>query len=1324
MSKFNEILMLNIMKKSYFRYAVVLLLSMLLAPLSLQAQNVTIGPNNGSLITGQAGGNVDDSGIKRGMASMWRHEQLSLMMTTSDIANLTGAGELQDPSCAIDVYNGNLIIGAGQTQTFMVVSLPKGYRITGYRLVLQPNISGTIQLHPGKDSWNIGTNDQLSFYETPAWSSGSPYGNNTHSTQLNCPDAIATAHEIGNESNTVMRNDSEANRAREFVIERTSMTPDDMTNQLHFFFARGSSEYAVTIKSFELRFTAQGTFTAEVLPIKSGESTDYITSPFATSKMDVGKIVEKNGLYTYDYTTVRDLIAYTHLYQDNAISGGIPSHKSDGPKNIHPVEVDGEESFAFGNDTYFIEPPVTMNTASGIKDQPIGYRIVGAKFDYKWGTKTEATTNQVPTQCQITCRGGNTDSAGNPGSLSTNGRTTYYLNSYLMFTTTPYTWEMDDLGNIGIGLDTEYPQFLSCFGEGASRQLSLGSSANGDAAQWNLRRAADGSLYYYSDGGNSYRLYAARFQEGSPYHTRGVVTTGNLPNNCVWVSSTTSENGTVSIPAFNPGGYTLKIYGTDKDTPIQTIEVNGPEDVGSYTTPKLNNDAVKFSIEGLTEDDPATTDVDESTLALVNVTLQMEALNPYINKMDIVCESEEDPDTHKKLELVQTFTANDFAVSGGKFIFYIPTDYNRHDLTFTFRDLYSQYGDESYGGTGNARCSFVTSPYFQAFDGYAGNATSIEDAGYDMNDATDAGLYDNRYSPEIKSTTKIYTSVAGNIRFKFNNAEDITGGGDDKYLEEYPFSVSKYIGSEDPDGSDKTGEFNQIIMNASKEDQKSGIYYVFTADETRYNIAPTTAWEHRSYAFYRMDIDLVARNYIPRLEWTKVYDQTLYVDKDKDGKEFAAENPMWGLTLRANDTDAAHQQFTVEGGYLSVKEIVDAINGVEGQECDGAAIGEAGAPESMNQVLYIDGSKLLSIVSSAGDYSLQALKDRLAPNGLIYLPENMTSTADNFAYKTSSGAFVAGKNIVLTDRQPFYAPYDIQVDASQKVEYKRQITNDKNGKVASATIILPFNIKVDSEGQHTNADETSPAFSLHQMQATNCLTNVAPEGQEGAEEYVYFPVIQAASATSPNKPYLVKVINPGDDENVSFVASQTGALVKATTSMDAASYTFTGESASGTVSASETAQHGTAGTYQFTAYGSYSGKKVAKDANNVVFYFAKNMFLSTQELNKPYLNVAPFRSYYASVAPTGAKLSTLSIIFGEGEGNADAIRDLRVKEADLAVQAGRGTLTIASKADNNVRVSGINGISRYNLNMKAGDVKTVSVPAGIYVVNGVKILVK
>ena len=1265
MSKFNEILMLNIMKKSYFRYAVVLLLSMLLAPLSLQAQNVTIGPDNGSLITGQAGGNSQDSGIGRGMASMWRHEQLSLTMTTSDIANLTGSGELQDPSCAIDVYNGNLIIGAGQTQTFVVVSLPKGYRITGYRLVLQPNITGTITLHQGKNSWAIGDDDQMRFFETPAWSSGSPYGDNTHSTQLTCPDSITAAHEIGNESNTLMQNNTAENRAKEFVITRTSKTLTDMTNQLHFFFARGSSQYAVTIKSFELTFTAEGTFDAEAAPADPGPAVSAVQSPFTTSKMDVGAVVEKNGLYTYDYTGVRDLIAYTWLYQEDAINGYGEPADVDPIKHIYPVVVDGKGAYAFGEGTFYLEPPTTIHTASGW-DSPIGYRVVGAKFDCEWGTATEAGTQDINNGYRISVRRNNQN---------------YYLNDNLDFVQNgTFVWQMDEFGNLYTG--TDYKRYLSCYGEGDTRILAFSSAASGHEATWNLRvRESDGSVYYLSDGGNYYYLNFVYIQEGGDYHVRGYVTQ-NASSNLATATSTGGTH-TIDLPAFTPGAYTLKIYGTDPTTPVKTIRVESAADAAAldvYELTGLNNDAVKFEI----------TDLAEGCQALVNVTLQLESLSPYINSMDIVCESEEDPATGKKLELVQTFTANDFKVSGGKFIFYVPTDYYMHDLTFTFKDLYSQYGDESYGGTHNARYSYVTSEYFLKFDGDG-----------------DGGLYDPNYDPNYPSTTKIFTSVAGNNRFEFNNAEELTGSGSEtQYLKEYPFSVSKYLSTYDPDGSGKIGKFETVIMNASKEDQKSGIYYLFTADETRYNIAPSTGMQHRSFAFYRMDIELVSKNYLPKLEWTKVYDQTLYVAEDGS----AAEDDMWGLKLRVQDTDEGGNVIDVpEGtGYLSVKEVLEAFDKEFETTGDGL-------PTNAKQILYIDGSKLQTIVASAGDYSLESLKARLAPNALIYLPENMTSTADNFAYKTASGSFNAGKDIVLVDRQPFYAPYDIQVDAANKAIHERQVTNDKNGKVASATIILPFDILVDAEGKHTNANETAPAFSLHQMQASNCLTDEVPEGQEEAEEYVYFPVIQVANATLPNKPYLVKVLNPGDNDAVSFVASQKGALIKATTGMDKNSYTFSGESATG--SAKD-------GNYSFTAYGSYSGKKVAKDANNVVFYFAKNMFLSTQELNKPYLNVAPFRSYYASVAPTGAKLSTLSIIFGEGEGNADAIRDLRVKEADLAVQAGRGTLTIASKADNNVRVSGINGISRYNLNMKAGDVKTVSVPAGIYVVNGVKILVK
>lgn len=1226
---------------------------------NVQAQNVTIRPDNGSLITGQAGGNVDDSGILRGMASMWRHEQLPLMMTTSDIANLTSAGELADPSCAIDVYNGKLIIGAGQTQTFMVVSLPKGYRITGYRLVLQPDVYGNnIQLHSGKNSWNIGSDDQMSFYETPAWSSGSPYGDNTHSTQLTCPDAIATA--TAADGSTVMQNNNATNRAKEFVITRTSQTDTDMTNQLHFFFARATSQYAVSIKSFEIQFTAEGTFNAEVMPAASGPAVSMVKSPFSTSKMDVGAVVEKDGIYTYDYTGVRDLIAYNWVYQEDAIQAGKPADVATN-KHIYPVVMDGQGAFAFGNDTYFIEPPTTIETASGW-NSPIGFRVVGAKFDYKWGTATTGRTINVANGYRI--------------SVTRQG-TTYYLNDNLDFVNVTqanaFVWSMDDIGNLYTG--TDYKRYLACFGSGEQRVLSLSSAASGHEATWNLRVATDGRVYYHSDGNNDYYLNYHYIQEGSAYHLRGYVSSTYTAGS---QATATSVGGTheVTIPSFTPGAYTLKIYGTDKNTVVKEVTVNSAADAGSYELLGINNDAVKFVIEGL----------EGNTQALVNVSLSLEALNPYINSMDIVCESEEDPVTHEKLELIQTFTSNDFAVSGGKFIFYIPTDYNQHDLTFTFRDLFSQYGDVSYGGKGNARYSYVTSPYFQEFDGVANNAASGADA------SGDNGLYDSRYNPNLASTTKIYTSRAGNIRFKFNNAEDLTGSGSStQTLIEYPFSVATYLGSADPDESTKTGEFKDIVMNASKTDQKSGIYFVFTADETRYNIAPSTALEHRSYAFYRMDIELVARNYVPSLEWTKLYDETCYADVDEDGKAIDANKSMWGLKVTAKDKNDAGAYIDPEsGGYLSMKEIMDALDGKESQEC--VVVAPDGVPESKDQILYVDFSDMLSIVSSSG-YDLMTLKNAIADNALIYLPENSTSIEDNFAYKTTSGSFMAGRNIVLTDRKPFYAPYDIQVQAApNNITYTRDITWQTNGQVTNASVIVPFEIAVDANGVHEDSEGNK--FTVHQIQADGSCISDDPQSDD---DNIHVLPLAGMTKTVPNVPYVVKVekVVSAAGSTASFVVKQTGALLKATTDMDD-NYEFSGTAGKGKAESD-------IASVTFTPTGSFSGKLLAKASNNV-YYFAHNMFLDIKTLNRANLYVYPFRAYFRTTGGTGAK--GLNIFYGE---NFDTTGITQLEE-DQPVMV-----------DPNAPVYDVYG------RMVANTVREIAgkkLPRGIYVVKGIKFNVK
>ena len=611
----------------------------------------------------------------------------------------------------------------------------------------------------------------------------------------------------------------------------------------------------------------------------------------------------------------------------------------------------------------------------------------------------------------------------------------------------------------------------------------------------------------------------------------------------------------------------------------------------------------------------------------------------------------------------------------------------------------------------------------------------------------DNGLYNNsNYSPDAPYENKVLTSVAGNIRFKFNNAEDLGEEGAQPFLVETPFSVTEYLKTVDPDfkaveGStavaDSAAFIPCVLKAVADADQNSDIYYVFTADETRYNIAPTAAWQHRAYAFYRMDIELRAKTFTPVLTPTRVYDKTLYT---KDGSD--SEDSMWGVSLKTTDPDDGEE---VEG-YLSVQEILDHIKGRKASG-DIPAItgildenGENG-PKSMKEILYIDGTNLKSILNSAkkeGETTkvldLQTLRDSMAVNSLIFLPENTTSTLDNVAYKTSGVTYHAGRHIVMTDKQPFYSPYDIQVDPANYATYTRQITSDVNGKVTYATVILPFTLKVAS-GIHTNEAGIPGAgekFSVNEMK----------DGQEmklqSAVDYgtAYFDKI-GGSNTEANKPYMIHVEGETTDEAVSFVASQKGALVAATTAANVDpvvkvdgvdTQAFTGKYFKGAAAtASVTFKDKTSGSYTLTAQASYSGGKYDRAVSENVFYFAHDKYLDLHTLAKSagqYLLSYPFRGVYTYTGKTDAKqMKGFFVSFDELENGTTGI-DEAVAEIDLMIRAGKGTLSLTATRAQDVNIHAVNGVNMKRVELEAGESQTVILPAGIYIVNGTKIVVK
>jgi hypothetical protein len=197
----------------------------------------------------------------------------------------------------------------------------------------------------------------------------------------------------------------------------------------------------------------------------------------------------------------------------------------------------------------------------------------------------------------------------------------------------------------------------------------------------------------------------------------------------------------------------------------EAITVTG---TGTYQWTGLNNDAIGFRVESVDGSD---------AYGFITADLTMEALDPYINHMEVVCHTDGGGKTD--LKIMREFTANDFSVGGGTFYFSVPGDYIGTECRFTFENLKSNYGDNTYydnSGTGNARYSFVKSVYYDLFAS-----------------GTDNNIYSNvEAASDHTYTDKVYVEKAGTKAFTFNNAADINGTTTSTYLKEYPFSLTAY----------------------------------------------------------------------------------------------------------------------------------------------------------------------------------------------------------------------------------------------------------------------------------------------------------------------------------------------------------------------------------------------------------------------------------------------------------------------------------------------------------------------------------------------------
>ena len=1204
-------------KRSRLRSALILLLIGCITALSAlpaYGQDVTISPSSGHLIAALTYDN--EVGFEKGWSALWRHNQLPLTLHVSDKPDLTSSGVLKDPAgnIRLDTDRKLYVLMGGETvTTHMSFSLPKGFRFTGYRMVLLNNMNG--QSYGGFDLASI----RKQMYETNS------------SFNLNSPLAYTDVMSGNNDS-------------KEYVIERTSKTASDMTNNLYFYFWHEKNGfYGATIKSIELYFTAENEFQAEGVPGSPDEiisdGVNMVGSEFTTGKLDLGVIKPNtkgnSTYYSYNYENVIDLTAKNWLYQENAVKAGkLPETAGSG--NIQVLRNDKQlYYYALGNGTYYIETPTETKNQNG-KTIPLGYRITGATINAHYGTQADASTITYD---------------GKMGTISAEWwPNTYYLQTDGTWDTSPQRWTLTKTGKLQSGnyyLSVQKNTYSDWMGQQYVEYIANGTTDINEASTFTItnNHVTYGNLTLSITGN-----VRARFMEKD----------GSDNNFAAWnkVSSSTTN------PAFTPSDFQLSLYGTNGATAVSTVSVSSSNKNATAEVDGLNNDAVKFTISGLPD----------GTKALITYNLTMEQLNPFINTLDIVCHS-------KKMEgqtITQQFTSNDFQVAGGAFHFYVPTAFadENNNCTFTFENLTSKYMDSTYGhGTnGNGRNYFVKSAYYNDYgDGKQYKATGNEEA-----------------------STKVSTAWCANQPFKYNNAHELANdnvSATATTLEEYPYSEARYTAS---DGSGTTtgkqGTFTKEIELAVNSESKD--CYLTTGDETRYNIAPTTAMEHRYYAFYLMNIDLQVKKYDAYCRMTKLYDATCY--------EGDLEKPMYGGTFEAyTKGHAGDKQYQIpsDQAFLSVSMMVDALKAAETQHNFTA-----------DQVLYLDYTDLYSVLVESKE-SMAEMKGKLNPNCLIFFPERTVYNEDNYVSKTQSGDYRACKNIIITDNQPFYSPYKITVPAENYASYSRKITTQMNGKATLATLVLPFSIDL-SGGVHSNDNST---FTFYQMNSENCLKADSDTGGEGTNYWgkATFSKVDDVQRTTPNTPYMVEVEKGSSGDDTSFEIQQKGSDIDATPDgMNKQDYTFVGETAKGKIGNSN---------YTFTNYGSYSGKKLDKDTG--WFYFARNKFYNSKNLSGKYLYVYPFRAYFGYKADgSNAKdMDGFEVSFDEPTSIGFTPT---VSDDGLNIKGGHGRLTLYASSETPVSIASATGVLVWRATVEPNQPQTVTLPSGLYIVNGKKVIIR
>ena len=1213
-----------------------------------KAVKVTISPSSGNIISVRSESG-QEAGSQSGYGSMFIHNQAPLTYTTTDEPTFSADGMMRNHTGNIRFYekDNRMVHIAGVLNSYAALAVPKGFRITKYTIKIKNKLKGSY----GEADYDI---LDKAFY-----------GQDSYGTARQLLTwRQRTPWYFGEITEAYAKNANNKHRGSQaqWIGTPIEITHDANGTSKTYVLTRGDGKtslgsvlYFNFIGDHVYSNTLAG-FEYESIEVEYAPDVEFTVSMTPSNVSETNTNLVENGFET----------RRIDVGEIKSVTKGGNKFLAYVPENIKQMEAKVKlfHESAVENGTWKKKDGTNEKISVVQNDGKVWNALKSGIYYIEGPTKVEnnykdGTTKVVPIGYRITGATfnfslGKNEHYGKKG-FKIKGENGKYLNASGNWGVVETIWEQDNEGYVytkdTYGYNTYY--------------LTMGNSVTTGsfyATTTTYKTSAYRNWYFDSEGKLYNSLYRTRYYLQA-YGSYGILS--------YYDQSTFYGKRESAGSTYTPQNYTLKVYDKTGKTIEKEINVSTTNANGSFTIDGLNNDAVKFEITSTTG------------TALVNVDVKLEPLNPYISTADIVCTGAQGE------EMTRTFTnATDFKMGGDLFIYKVPAGFSTPSQgVFTFRNLKSLFADDTYlncdSHDGKARYSFVGSTY-----------TPVN--GKD--------LYASDYDPNHSYLDKIDVKVAGNKPFTFNNSAELDRNRNTQailYLTETAFNAATYA----TQGGNFNAENSVVNMNETKT------LYLFTKDETRYNIAPTNKEQHEAFAYYNTTIKLTSGEYDPKVEWVKIYDKTNYykADDDKDNEE-----AMYGakITTTAAGFDTENGSTS---GYLTLNQIKNKMT---------TSLGGANAPASLDQVLYVDNSELFSVIGSTNDVattgiiSMNTFRNGFAKNAIIYLPFRSAAqaTTKNVAVKKegSTTDFTSPVDFELTDKNPFYAPFNIQLETGKFATYARQMTYEGHGSTTFASLVLPFGLTVGADGKHTDSRGGFHEFTMGTMKE-NGLTYDGVQKRQGVDYEATAQFKKLTADAEANKPYMVQLPKADVQGNILFTVRQEAALIKQTPEKN---QSIKGESVQNMLSGAPA---------NFTSYHTYSGLRMQKESNPNVFYFSHNKFVALKNLKKSTFYLWPFRAFYTfDSAPSLAakQFAAFNISFEDvNENETTGITNIDYQPT-LAITTTKHSIIAKASVDTQVAIYTTAGLLVVNTMVKAGEVKTFNVPNGLYIINGKKISVK